>query len=710
MPLRRCNSDGNLPVGGKTAQKDFVGKRPPRGASPVSALRGREVKERGACESAGRPAGPDPASEQRRHKIHVSPVASPCAFSALVSPTARLDSTGKTVTTDCPHCGISTIYLVEQDAAEPEKREEGDSLSRSEHAQLHSVRDSVHSAETAEKPSPRRGREAPRLGVRGPGGASFGALPEPPPTAGKPPRGQRRGRGSAGFRAVRPSVSPLPSPPASPGSFSGQSGVAPSPRDPPTPPQLRSPPAVRRSGAARSAASEEEVESRSVFVFKGRDGADRDGPLFTHGKGSRTDGSPSADRWTLPPCEVTVPPRDRTWFWDEVWTKAEAVNGRSSARRPLQGRDGTSSSAIAARRDLIPVPLLSEQDSKDDDVPSDGLKAFPVIWEAGRRKHANLSWQAMVDLHDRVARHSLASSETMQFLRLIDTDVLPPYDIRCLGKALFQPVEYDLFESKWAQLAEKTAAQNLQARQDDPGYGVGPALLLGVGDFADVNRTVNYDPLVLEQCQKVGMTALVQMIEMSAPKQPFATIRQGTDEPFLKFAERLTASVERQVPDLSVREPFLQFVVRSNCNAECRKIIEALPGDPTLTQMADACMKMGTPGGKAVAMVATFRLPWKGQQGGKQTQANVQASKMKGKKGKKGTFPSFLCGRCGRPNHKAEECKATAHVNRQPLSGPGNAKHSAKGKRAQTQVRSQSPVPMEICWAKSQPAPAGQQA
>ncbi|RMC03511.1 hypothetical protein DUI87_20710 [Hirundo rustica rustica] len=42
------------------------------------------------------------------------------------------------------------------------------------------------------------------------------------------------------------------------------------------------------------------------------------------------------------------------------------------------------------------------------------------------------------------------------------------------------------------------------------------------------------------------MAALVQTIQLATPQESFATIVQGIDEPFLCFAGRLTAAVEKQ--------------------------------------------------------------------------------------------------------------------------------------------------------------------
>lgn len=76
-------------------------------------------------------------------------------------------------------------------------------------------------------------------------------------------------------------------------------------------------------------------------------------------------------------------------------------------------------------------------------------------------------------------------------LRAIDTDMLPPYDIWCLAHVLFQPLEYDIFEPKWIQLAEGAAVQNAVANQRDPRHRAGADVLLGIDEFADINRQIN---------------------------------------------------------------------------------------------------------------------------------------------------------------------------------------------------------------------------
>ncbi|RMC08192.1 hypothetical protein DUI87_14432 [Hirundo rustica rustica] len=77
--------------------------------------------------------------------------------------------------------------------------------------------------------------------------------------------------------------------------------------------------------------------------------------------------------------------------------------------------------------------------------------------------------------------------------------------------------------------------------------GMRPVFDKGTGNYTRAEGQAGFEPLVQEQCQQTGMAALVQTLQLATPQQPFATIVQGVDEPFLCFAGRLTAAVEKQV-------------------------------------------------------------------------------------------------------------------------------------------------------------------
>ncbi|RMC05649.1 hypothetical protein DUI87_17734 [Hirundo rustica rustica] len=238
-----------------------------------------------------------------------------------------------------------------------------------------------------------------------------------------------------------------------------------------------------------------------------------------------------------------------------------------------------------------PVPVESTGRDLADAAASPGHQAFPVLQGANHNTHQPLPWKAMSKLQEKVGKYGLVSAEVMQVLQTLDADPLTPYDIQCLAHVLFRPVEYEIFEYKRTHLADRVIAQNTVLSQQDPRHVIGTDVLMGIGNFADLQRQVAFDYLVFNQCHRMAMAALVQTIEMAAPKESFAAVTQGTHESFLQFAETLTASVERQVEDFNTRQLVRKYLARTNCNAKCRRIIEALPGGPPVSQMAEACAK-----------------------------------------------------------------------------------------------------------------------
>ncbi|XP_063280700.1 uncharacterized protein LOC134565173 [Prinia subflava] len=377
-------------------------------------------------------------------------------------------------------------------------------------------------------------------------------------------------------------------------------------------------------------------------------------PVFDRSKGPRGVGSSSTAWWTLPPCQVTVRPRDRERFW--------------------------------------------------------------------RRKYG------------------LGSAEVMQILVFFNANLLTPFDIRSLAWTLFPPVEYDFFEYKWTQLAVRAVEQNTTLDPGDPRRTVNTDMLLGTGNYARADGQVGFQPLVQEQCQQIGMAALVQTIQLATPQESCVTIVQGVDEPFLRFVGRLTAAVEKQVSDPAARKLMLQLLARSNCNAVCRGIIEALPGDPPMSQMVEACARI-TPFNHKMAAMATAVQPavttvvqptvatavqpaittamqpaaaaavqptWIVPQGVQRQQGGARARRKQGRKAQKPTAVLVFCAGCGRPNHAVDVCKETVHVNGHSLIGSGNVTWSAKARHVPTQMPQPQPELMEICSAGLQPASAVQ--
>uniref|UniRef100_A0A8C3QKM4 Retroviral nucleocapsid Gag protein p24 C-terminal domain-containing protein n=1 Tax=Cyanoderma ruficeps TaxID=181631 RepID=A0A8C3QKM4_9PASS len=390
----------------------------------------------------------------------------------------------------------------------------------------------------------------------------------------------------------------------------------------------------------------------SVFAFGSGSDTAIVGQAFSRSKRPQISGPSLSSHRTLPPCQVTVRPRDPRRSRDQVKVKAlqmgdwdmvdnlVVTGGGLPSFAGARGDTASGGMDVDPRQMSVPAPVTSmELDQKDNVTLQGGIKAFPVpkaYPSSGQPDiHRVISWEVAMDLLGRVNKYGLGSSEVMQIIRVINAHLLAPYDIRYLAKVLFRPVELGVFEAKWRQLAIRVAAQNSQLFPQDPRNGIGIDQLTGVGDFANPDYQTTWRHRVLAQCQKTGMSALVKTIELVDPKQSFVTIVQGSKEPFLQFVEKLSESLEKQVEDENARALFLKELAKINSNADCRKRIEALPGDPSLPDMVQACANVGTTGYKMAALATALQSSWKGPKGRQQKQVNAQARKSKENKNRK---------------------------------------------------------------------------
>ncbi|KAL2310932.1 hypothetical protein Nmel_002615, partial [Mimus melanotis] len=192
------------------------------------------------------------------------------------------------------------------------------------------------------------------------------------------------------------------------------------------------------------------------------------------------------------------------------------------------------------------------------------FKAVPGSGQADR--HDVIAWRVVQDLQDKVAKYGLGSSQVMQIIRVLNTDLLAPYDIRHLAQVLFQPVQFKRFEENWRQMADKAASENMHRPQTDPRLAVGTDALMGRHRFSSPDMQVTWDPLILEQCQKTGLAAMLKTIEAAAPKQRYVKITQGPSEPFLQFVEKIAAALEKQVEDDNLRQLLCKQLAKDNAN------------------------------------------------------------------------------------------------------------------------------------------------
>ncbi|RMC16299.1 hypothetical protein DUI87_08515 [Hirundo rustica rustica] len=170
-------------------------------------------------------------------------------------------------------------------------------------------------------------------------------------------------------------------------------------------------------------------------------------PVFDKSRNSRAVGS-SSTAWTLPPCQVTVRPKDRGRFWGEVKAKVEGLSGDADAGAgPAVSDVQLVPSRVPASDPVGPTG----QDKVGAAASSEGLQALPVLQGATHNTYQPLAWQALTELRDAVGKYGLGSAEVMQIHAMVSTPT-PPLTIP-KGTRIAQPV---LFKSSVSRTKDRS--------------------------------------------------------------------------------------------------------------------------------------------------------------------------------------------------------------------------------------------------------------
>ncbi|RMC21095.1 hypothetical protein DUI87_01952 [Hirundo rustica rustica] len=160
-------------------------------------------------------------------------------------------------------------------------------------------------------------------------------------------------------------------------------------------------------------------------------------PVFDKSRNSRTVGF-SSTAWTLPPCQVTVRPKDRGRFWGEVKAKVEGLSGDADAGARLAVSDVQ---LVPSRVPASDTVGSTGQDKVGAAASSEGLQAFPALQGATHNTYQPLAWQALTELRDAVGKYGLGSAEVMQVHAMVSTPT-PPLTIP-KGTQIAQPVPFE---------------------------------------------------------------------------------------------------------------------------------------------------------------------------------------------------------------------------------------------------------------------------
>ncbi|RMB92679.1 hypothetical protein DUI87_30988 [Hirundo rustica rustica] len=220
---------------------------------------------------------------------------------------------------------------------------------------------------------------------------------------------------------------------------------------------------------------------------------------------------------------------------------------------------------------------------------------MPVTYDA---QNANPRWERLdhevvKDLMKAVRDNGLGSPYFKQLLKgTFNIYDLTPIDLKSLASMILTDSQFIIWDAKW-----RRALNELRDKyQGGTNAGFTIAQLASDPPLDNPARQARLFPReVLTDIKNAVQKAMVQIPPAGVPENIYTDIKQGPSESSTSLIDHLTQAVDRQISDDGVKPHLLWGLAFANANTECKRVISAMPGQPSVAEMIEACSKVGTP-------------------------------------------------------------------------------------------------------------------
>ncbi|GAB0206383.1 endogenous retrovirus group K member 6 Gag polyprotein-like [Grus japonensis] len=232
------------------------------------------------------------------------------------------------------------------------------------------------------------------------------------------------------------------------------------------------------------------------------------------------------------------------------------------------------------------------------------LQAMPVLYQPNRPpEYAHLPYDVIKEVRKSIKEYGLQASFTMNLLQVIgESYVLTPLDWKSILRLVLSAAQYSVWFLEYRELVQVQVMNNLTA-----GTAIGLDELMGEGHYATGIAQAGLSRNVLTQATGLALRALRRVPDFGKRESSFASIRQGPQEPYVQFLDRLQTAIQRQIESSEAAELLLFQLAIENANMDCRRAIDPIHNQAkTLNDLIRACQNVGSEQHKADMLAAAL--------------------------------------------------------------------------------------------------------
>lgn len=170
---------------------------------------------------------------------------------------------------------------------------------------------------------------------------------------------------------------------------------------------------------------------------------------------------------------------------------------------------------------------------------------------------------------------------------------LAQQDFKQIAQIMLTSIHFTVWMLEWRQLCTVQAMDNLCQSLGHVLRPTGAEALMGEGQYVLTAMQARLPVEALQQPKELTLRVFHKVLDSGLATTSFVSIRQGADEPFIKFLDKLKVALDKQIDNITAQEILLKQLAVENTNPDCQKVLQPLQA-PTVVEMLKACQGIGT--------------------------------------------------------------------------------------------------------------------
>nr|XP_044997373.1 endogenous retrovirus group K member 10 Gag polyprotein-like [Jaculus jaculus] len=270
-------------------------------------------------------------------------------------------------------------------------------------------------------------------------------------------------------------------------------------------------------------------------------------------------------------------------------------------------------------------PVFEQKDSQGDKV----------------RSHSPISFERLKELKAACVQYGPTAPFTLAIIDSMVFEALPPGDWKQVAKACLSGGDYLLWKTEYTENCQTIAEVN-----KDQGVPITFDMLAGEGPFRELENQLKFDVGVYAQVNAQAKKAWRKLPSNGKGTEDLSKIRQGPDELYQNFVDRLLQAANRLVGDSEAGLALVKLLAYENANSACQAALRPYRRKGNITDYISLCSDIGPSYTQGLALAAALQ--------GKSVK-EVLFQQQKGNK-RKFNAPPGSCFGCGKMGHQVKQC------------------------------------------------------